>query len=129
MKFMLLIYSNPANWEPVGESPHGEALSEAERRQFAAAHTALQAELTESGERIGGAGLAVPAEATTVRSHDGELEATDGPFAETKEHLAGFYLVECASRERALEIAARLPDARLTAVEVRQVVEATSVGL
>ena len=127
MKFVLLIYSNPANWEPLGESPHGAVLSPEQRRQFVSEHNELRDELAKTGERVGGAGLAVPAESTTVRVRDGEIEATDGPYAETKEHLAGFYLVECDSRERAIEIAARMPDARLAAVEVRPVVYPPSV--
>ena len=127
MKFMLLIYSNPANWEPLDESPHGEALSPEQRRQFVSEHNALRDELAKTGEQVGGAGLAVPAESTTVRIRDGAIEATDGPYAETKEHLAGFYLVECDSRERAIEIAARLPDARLVGVEVRAVADPADV--
>jgi hypothetical protein len=123
VKYMLLIYSNPANWEPLGELSQGEALSPEQQRQFANEHAALRAQLADSGEKVGGQALAVPAETTTVRVRDGELQATDGPYVEMKEHLAGYYLVECDSRERAIEIAASLPDARLAGVEVRPIVD------
>jgi len=58
-----------------------------------------------------------------VRLRDGETMTTDGPFAEVKEQLAGFYLVECESLERAVELAARVPDAAFTDVEVRPVLD------
>jgi hypothetical protein len=90
---------------------------------------ALNADLRESGEFVGGEGLTPPAEARIVRaSADGQPQVTDGPFVETKEFLAGYWIVECASPERAYQIAARAssapgPDGRALnmAIEVRQV--------
>jgi hypothetical protein len=114
VKYMLLIYSNPATWD---------ALSEEERRQMAREHATLVQELTASGEWVGGSPLADPSNTKTVRVRNGVAAPTDGPFAEAKEHLAGYDLVECASPERAAEIAARIPDARLVAVEVRPLVD------
>ena len=71
-------------------------------------------------------GLADPALATWVTTRDGERMTTDGPFAEVKEHLAGFYLVDCDSPERAVEIAAQVPDAVWGLVEVRPVLDMSS---
>jgi hypothetical protein len=87
---MLLIYSSPATWN---------ALSEA--------------------ERAGGNALADPVLARSVQVRDGAVMVTDGPYGETKEHLAGYSLIDCTGLERALEIAARVPDAAVCRVEVR----------
>lgn len=111
---MLLIYSNPMAWE---------ALSDEEREGLGPEHAALIEELIESGEWIGGSVLAEPTRSRTVRVRKGTALTTDGPFSEAKEHLAGYDLVDCANLERALEIAARIPDARLSGVEVRQIVD------
>jgi hypothetical protein len=118
VKYVLMIYSNPANWAATGE----QALTQDERVRFGAEHRTLQQELRASGELVGGEALTVPANTTTVQVRNGgAVDATDGPYAEVKEHLAGYYVVECETRERAVQIAARMPDARLAAVEVRPV--------
>jgi hypothetical protein len=116
---MLLIYSNTETWE---------ALPAEERSRGAREHAALVRELIESGEWVGGNPLADPVTTRTVRVVDGVPVTTDGPFAEAKEHLAGYDLVECDSPERAAEIAARLPDARWCAVEVRPIVDFLGMG-
>jgi hypothetical protein len=110
VKYMLLIYQNPASWE---------ALSEAERNKVMEEVDVIMQELTESGEWVGGEGLAHPSNARTIRVRGGVPAVTDGPFVEAKEQLAGFCLFECESLERATEIAARWPDARYAAVELR----------
>jgi hypothetical protein len=110
MKYMLLIYQNPASWE---------ALSEDERNGIMNEVDAIMTELTESGEWIGGAGLADPSNTKTVRVRDGVPAVTDGPYLEAKEHLVGYSLFQCESPERATEIATRWPDARYWAVELR----------
>lgn len=115
MKYILLIYNNPANME---------ALSEAERNAIFGEVDAIMQELTESGEWIGGAGLANPLLARTVRVRNGTPVVTDGPFAEAKEQLAGYCIIECESIERATEIAARWPDARYGTMEVRPLMDA-----
>jgi hypothetical protein len=79
------------------------------------------AELTESGELVGGEALAPVEQARTVRVRDGVPAVTDGPFAEAKEQFAGYLTVDCESVERAVEIAARWPDAKWWAMEVRPV--------
>jgi hypothetical protein len=110
---MLLIYNNPAVYE---------AWSEDERAALFGEVDAIMADLTKSGELIGGAGLADAASARTVRVRAGAPAVTDGPFAEAKEQFAGYLLVDCETPERAEEIAASWPDARYFAMEVRAVI-------
>lgn len=110
MKYMLLIYQNPANWEALSEEETSAVMDEVD---------ALMKELTESGEWVGGEALADSSQTKTVRVREGLPAVTDGPFLESKEHLVGYCLFDCESTERATEIAARWPDARYAAVEVR----------
>lgn len=77
--------------------------------------------IRDSGHCIASEALQPVSTATTVRVRDGKTSFTDGPFAETKEQLAGFYLIEAGSLDEALEIAARVPPARVGSVEVRPV--------
>jgi hypothetical protein len=98
-----------------------ETLSDDERTELFAEVDTIMKELTESGELVGGQALADPSNTKTVRVRDGVPAVTDGPYLEAKEHLAGYLTVDVASVERALEIAARWPDAKLTAMEVRPV--------
>jgi hypothetical protein len=114
MKYMLLIYSNPTTWQTMSEEERNGLMGEAE---------ALMRELTESGEWVGGAALADPSHSRTVRVRDRVPVTTDGPFAEAKEHLAGYCVIDCESIDRATEIAARWPDARLVAMEVRPIMD------
>jgi hypothetical protein len=110
MKYMLLIYNNAATLQ---------ALSEDERKAIFNEVDAMMKELTESGELVGGEALADASNTKTVRVRDGVPAITDGPFVEAKEQLAGYLMVECETPERATEIAARWPDARHWAMEVR----------
>jgi hypothetical protein len=87
------------------------------------AYTDFTEEIRESGVMIGGEGLQPTATATTIRVRDGERVLTDGPFAETKEQLGGFYLLECASKDEAVDWAAKIPGAQFGSVEVRQVMD------
>jgi len=114
VKYVLLIYNSPGAFD---------ALPEEERNALMAEFDAATKELTESGELIGGVALADPANSKTVRVRGGVPATTDGPFAEAKEQLAGYYVVDCESIERATEIAARDPASRLWAVEVRPVMD------
>ena len=111
---MLLIYNNPATLE---------ALSEEERDELMGEVDALVTDLTESGEWVGGEALADPSHTRTVRVRGGVPAVTDGPFAEAKEQLAGYCVVDCERPERAVEIAARWPDARFWAMEVRPILD------
>jgi hypothetical protein len=110
MKYMLLIYNN---------SQTIEEFSPEEREQFMGVIDPIMKELTESGELVGGEGLADASTAKTVRVRDGVPAVTDGPFVEAKEAFAGYLAVDCESEARAIEIAASWPDASLWAMEVR----------
>ena len=110
MKYMLLIYNNPAMLASFSEEELNAVMSDVD--------TIMQ-ELTESGEWIGGEGLADVSQARTVRVRGGVPAITDGPFVEAKEQLAGYCLFDCETLERATEIAARWPDAHYAAVELR----------
>jgi hypothetical protein len=110
MKYMLLIYMNPAIWE---------AASEEERNAVFAGHDEFQKTIKASGEMIGTEALEDPSNSATVRVRGGVTAATDGPYVEAKEFFCGYYLVDCASKERAIELAALIPDAKYTAIEVR----------
>ena len=112
MKYMLLIYQNPAAWEN---------LSEEERNRVFGEVDALMEELNRSGEWVGGEALADSSNTKTVRVRDGVPAVTDGPFIESKEQLVGYCIVQCDTPERATEIAARWPDARYWAMEVRPI--------
>jgi hypothetical protein len=115
VKYLVLIYTNPEArglWE---------RLSEAERAAGLGAYAALNEDLAASGEMIVSESLADPSLAKHVTVRGGQATTTDGPFAEAKEQLAGFYLVECDSMERAVKIAARIPEAEAGVIEVRPV--------
>jgi hypothetical protein len=119
MKFLLLIYSNPENWEhPMFlRDPEFLAMPEAERAALVEQADALRKELDESGELLSAVPLADPVTTRTVRVRDRVLTTTDGPYLETKEYMASFYLLDCESEERALEIAADMPWADQDPVE------------
>jgi hypothetical protein len=117
MKYLIMVLSNPESAAAL------RSLSEQEGREFGRRHRALSEALADSGELVVSEGLDDQANAVRVRLRDGETMTTDGPFAEVKEQLAGFYLVECESLERAVELAARVPDAACTDVEVRPVLD------
>jgi hypothetical protein len=117
VKYMILVQSNPHFQE------RWDALTHAQREAFGHDHLALTRELSASGELVLSEGLADPAVAKRVTVSDGRTMTTDGPFAEAKEHLAGFYLVDCDGESRALEIAARVPDAVWGLVELRPVLD------
>lgn len=120
MKYMLLIYNNPATYE---------AWSQEEREAMFGEVGALMAELTESGEFVAGEALADSANSRTVRVRDGVPAVTDGPYAEAKEQMAGYITVDCENIERATEIAARWPDARYFAMEVRPIMHTAAVDV
>ncbi len=105
MKYMLLINTDPSQWN--------ENLS--------AEYMAFTQEIVESGEFVAGDPLEGRDSATTVRVRDGKVTTTDGPFAETKEHIGGYYIVDVKDLDRALALAARIPDARSGGIEVRPI--------
>ena len=107
MKYVCLVY---------GEERLMRTIADAECMDFG---LVLQA----NGNRLGGEALEPIETATTVRVRDGKVTVTDGPFAETKEQLAGFYLIDAADMDEAVDIASRIPPARIGSIEVRPVRE------
>jgi hypothetical protein len=120
VKYMLLIYSNPESWA---------GLSAEQREALGRDHAALTEELAEQGLLVSSAGLADPITSRTVMVRNDTQTTTDGPYAEAKEHLAGFYLVECDDVDQAIEYAARMPDAKYVAVEVRPVMDTSGLEM
>jgi hypothetical protein len=117
MKYMLLINQGGA---PTPETDEWESVPEDEKKAISAAYQ----EVNQTPGVTSGMRLAPPETATTVRVQDGKTLTTDGPFVETKEALAGYLLFEADDIDAAIELAARIPAARLGgAIEVRPVVE------
>jgi hypothetical protein len=113
MQYLLLIY---------GSEAHYGKLSKAEQEKISEEYGAYTKSIADSGHLRGGNELDVIAKAGTVRVRNGKKVVTDGPFAETKEQLGGYYLVEAKDREEALALAARIPSVRWGAIEVRPIV-------
>ena len=123
MKYLILIHSNPASralWEK---------LSDAQRMEFGRGHLRLSDELAKSGELVVSEGLTDPELAKRVSVREGQTLTTDGPFAEVKEYLAGFMLVECETEDEAVAIAARVPDAAFGSVELRPILDMSELEL
>ncbi|GLQ56358.1 YciI family protein [Devosia nitrariae] len=112
MKYMFLIYLDDAKFAP---------MSQDERDGFGNAMLDYDDELRASGNYLFSEPLKMPNEAITVRTWDGTLSTTDGPFAETKEHLSGFHIIEARDLNEAVALAARMPLARVGSIEVRPV--------
>jgi hypothetical protein len=117
MHYMLLIYSPEDQWQ---------SLSEDERNTIYAEYGALGNDLRAQGKFVAADELQPVTTATSVRVRGGETQVTDGPFAETKEALGGYYLIEAESLDEAIEWAARIPSARHGTIEVRPVVMRTA---
>ena len=117
---MLLIYDNPDT---------RALFFGAEGAGLRAEVGALMQEITGSGELVAGEGLADPATTRTVRVQGGARVVTDGPLAEAKEHFGGYLVVDCETLERAIDIAARWPNARFCAMEVRPILDAGGMEL
>jgi hypothetical protein len=113
MQFMLLIYGSAGSWD---------SLSDDERTAVYEEYYALSQDLREQGKLVSANELQPTSTATTVTVREGDAVVTDGPFAETKETLGGYYLIEADSLDEALQWAARIPAARTGKVEVRPVV-------
>jgi len=111
MKYMLLIYGAEA------------ASTEADRESCFAESIQLVHRLRENGQYLGSSPLRSVATATSVRVRDGKRVITDGPFAETREQLGGYYLVDAKDLDEAIDIAGRIPGARVGTVEIRPVLE------
>ena len=114
MQYMLLIYDNEASSK--GAPPEAREKMFADYRGFTSS-------LIQSGHMKAGDALQPTSTATTVRVRDGKTLSTDGPFAETKEQLGGYYLVEAKDLDEATKIAARIPSAKWGSIEVRPVMQ------
>jgi hypothetical protein len=112
MDYLLLIYSNEQHWD---------TISEAERAAVMAEYHAFTEDIAKKGNYKAGEALQPTSSATTVRVRDGKTMTTDGPFAETREQLGGFYLVSAKDLDEALALAARIPSARVGSIEVRPI--------
>lgn len=129
MRYVIMIYSNPATWvHPMFLHQH-TPLAPEERAARISEFGSLMTEIAESGELIDSAALADPVTSRVIRFCDGAPEATDGPFADAKEQMAGFFIVDCETRERVEEIAARFPDARNGGVEIRPVMDLSGMEM
>lgn len=109
MKYVILIHSNPQPWgHPTSDFlPEYASMSPEDRQRGNDEFDALLRQLSADGELIGGEALGDPASARLYRWRDGDALMTDGPYSETKEHLAGFFLIDVESQERAEEVARR----------------------
>lgn len=112
MRYLLLIYSN---------EEEDANMTAAEREADMAAYYAYTSEVQEKGLMLGGEALHPTNTATTVRVREGNTLTTDGPFAETKEQLGGYYVLECENLDQAIEYAAKIPGATHGSIEIRPV--------
>jgi hypothetical protein len=119
MQYMLLIYDDEQLWADMGE---------AERGQIFQAYGAYTEDMRQKGVFVAGDALQPTSTATTVRDRNGDRLVTDGPFAETKEQLGGYYLIEVDSLDDALDWAARIPSAKVGSIEVRPVMDTSGGG-
>jgi hypothetical protein len=119
MKYAFTIYVDEAG---------RESASDEDRQATSQAYGALTQEMQEKGVLVAGEGLYPTQTATTVRVRDGERAVTDGPFAETKEQLGGFYVLDCRDLDDAIEWAAKIPGAQQGSIEIRPVMVFDEAG-
>jgi hypothetical protein len=120
MKYLLTIYED--------ESGYANATPQ-DLQDMMAAYEAFGREVTAAGAMLGGEGLSPSSTATTVRVRDGEAVTSDGPFAESREQLGGYYLLECRDLDEAIAWAAKIPGALTGAIEVRPVMDYEAAGV
>jgi hypothetical protein len=114
MKYLCLIYSDEKR---IG------ALSESDSKSFMGEYMAFTEGIRKSGHLLGGERLQPTHTATTIRSRNGKISTTDGPFAETKEQLGGFYLIDAKDLNDAIAVASKIPGTRVGSIEVRPIWE------
>lgn len=114
MKYILLIHDEEKGWG---------TISDAERQAVMAEYRQFTQQIKSSGQYVGGSQLQPTSTATSVRVRNGKRVVTDGPFAETREQLGGYYLVDAKDLDEAIGLAARIPSARFGTIEVRPLVE------
>jgi hypothetical protein len=113
MQYLLLIYGNENQFE---------ALAETERKKITAEYMELASSMRANGQYVGGNRLDLTSKATTIRVREGKKLVTDGPFAETKEQLGGYFLIEANDLDEAIRLAGKIPAARWGSIEVRPIV-------
>jgi hypothetical protein len=114
MRYLCLIYDDESMWSKMSKEESGK---------FMAGYDAFTKDIKTSGHYVGGNPLQPTSTATTVRVRNGKVSTTDGPYAETKEQLGGYYLVEAKDLNDAIQVAARIPGARNGAIEVRPIMQ------
>jgi hypothetical protein len=114
MKYLCLIYDEEKKWQTMSRED-GEALMQE--------YFTFTKDIQQSGHYLGGNDLQPVKSATTVRVRNGRMSTTDGPFAETKEQLGGYYLIEAKDLNEAIQVAARIPSSKLGSIEVRPIQE------
>ena len=112
MKYLCLIYSDEKQWE---------SMSEADMQAVMGEYFAFTDAIKKSGHYVGGEALKPTMTATSVRVRNGKVSTTDGPFAETKEQLGGYYLIDARDLNDAIQVAAKIPSARMGTIEVRPI--------
>ena len=110
MKYLCLIYENEQHWANATKDKIDTLMGE---------YFAFSDDIRKSGHYLGGNGLQPVSTATTIRVRNGKVSTTDGPFAETKEQLGGYYLIEAKDLNDAIQVAARIPGAKSGAVKIR----------
>ena len=114
MKYLCLIYDDESTWATMPKEQADAMMGE---------YFAFTEGIRQSGHYVAGDALQPTVTATTVRVRNGKISTTDGPFAETKEQLGGYYLIEARDLNDAIQVASRIPSARIGSVEVRPVVD------
>ena len=114
VRYLCLIYEDEKKWESMPQEEAGAIFGE---------YFAFTDGIKQSGQWLGGEALQPTSSATTVRVRNGKISTTDGPFAETKEQLGGYYLINAADLNEAIQVAAKIPGARFGSVEIRPIVE------
>ena len=114
MEYIVLIYGSEKGWT---------SMSKPEVERMYAEYRTYSADLAKAGVLRGGSELKPTTSATTVRVRGGKRQVTDGPFAETKEQLGGFYLIEARDLNEAIQVASKIPSVRTGSIEIRPVVD------
>ena len=112
MKYLCLIYENEQNWSHYTKNQGDSMMAE---------YGAFTEDIQKSGHLVGGEALQPTQTATTVRVRNGKVSTTDGPFAETKEQLGGYYLIEAKDLNEAIQVASRIPSVKTGSIEVRPI--------
>ncbi len=114
MRYLCLIYDDEKKWATMAKADADASMAE---------YYAFTEGIKKSGHYIGGEALQPTPTATTVRVRNGKVSSTDGPFAETKEQLGGYYLINARDLNDAIQVASKIPSARFGSIEVRPIME------